>query len=228
MSSVPRDPYLVYLDANVLVDMADSRSIRRASAQRLLQLFQNRSNNLHIYTSRWAIAEAHGVLYGKKLEDIGIVIPLPRGRVRGNRNVFPPRSTELLSAKSDLDNLLSVFSTTTRNFTILPGDLSTFQLVIRIGEETAVWPADSIHLAFALQSGCSMIVATDNDLLNKIDYYRTSFIVPIRQAVFSQIFATLPPFQCHGLVQTRRNRGTTLPRQRLSAYDELTNMGFTP
>jgi len=227
VSSVSSEPYQIYFDTCALLDLADSKRARHKQAQKVLRLLQKYkpTGELNLLTSAWAIAEAQGVLYGDKLTRNGITHP----RRKNVRNIIPPVVTELTSAKGEIDTLLLTLQRSV-NFTLwtpTPADSAHFwSLVIELGHEAAIWPNDSIHLASALLSGCSMFVTDDADFLDKVDYCNPSFITPFRNKEFSHVLATLPQFQCHGIEFSNRMLASGRSNQRRHVKQELGALGF--
>ncbi len=228
------DVHQVYIDANVLVYLADETASPRlkTEAQRLLALFQRyrqpqRSRRLQLLTSAWAVAEAHGVLYEKAMVSSGVPRPIHGGRERNVRYTIPPGQAQLEKASQQLDRLLNELQATTQ-FLLLndanPGATKVWQLVNNIARETAIYPTDSVHLALALQSGCATLIAHDTDFLDKIEHCLDSFIRPYRQQEFSHI-PNLPPFQACGVVNLPCNIPGK-PSRRDGAREMLSRLGF--
>lgn len=228
------DIYEVYVDTNVLVRLADTSASRteQADVQTLLRLFQRyrqprRARRLRLLTSEWAVAEAHGVLYGKALERNGVLPPVRGGNTKNVRDILPPRVIELDIASRQIDALIHTLRTTTTFSLVSDAALSearVWQLVGRIGREAAIYPADSVHLALALQSGCSMLIADDADFLDKIEYCLNSLIHPYRRHEFSHI-SNLPPFTACGVWKLRSYLSEP-PQRRDSATQILDRLGY--
>lgn len=223
--------YSVYIESTVVIDIADSTSPRHHAAMDLLRIFQRhrRSGSQQLVTSSWTLAEAHGVLYGKALERQNIPPPRRGNRVLDVRNIFPPKLAELAAADKLISPLLQMLQTSTF-FALWPqateDSTPIWQLVRRIGQETAIWPQDSVHLAAALFRGCSMLITDDVSFLDRIDYCQQSLIAPYRQAEFSYLGSSLPPFLAHGLVASRRHGPTQKRPRRTTALQELQALGF--
>ncbi len=225
--------YQVYIDTQVLVDLADPDADRHRQAQALIRLFQRyqrprQLRTLQLVTSAWAVAEAHGVLYQNALERNGVAPPVRAGRVKKVRDTVPPFLTELENAGRQVDTLLSSLQATT-SFALLndatPNITQVWQLVGRIGREAAIYPADSVHLALALQTGCAMLVTDDADFLDKIECCRDTLIQPYRAREFSY-FPNLPPFQFCGLRESTSIIPGRPQRSRPAAIRTLNGLGF--
>jgi hypothetical protein len=220
-------PGRVYLDNTALVDVADPTERRYAAAQQFLQVFQRHRHTglLQLITSTWTMTECHGILYGKELSRRGITIP---GRAGINpRNYLPPDRPSLNAAHRQVVALLQTLQTTT-DFQLWPDQsrdaVPTYQLAMQIGREAGIWPTDSMHLALALESDCTMLVTDDRDFLDKIDCCHASLIQPYRRQQFSQLQSP-PPFQAHGLIPTTC-RIPGQGRRRPSAMQALITLGF--
>lgn len=226
-ASPPPPSYQVYLDSTVLIDLAHSGQPRHAQANALLAVFRKHRNSraLQLMTSAWTVAEAQGVLYGILLKEKGVSPPYQNIHVR---NIMPPRVSELNQAKNQLDNVIKdLMVTTDFSFWRDSGSSASqiWPLVVQLGQEAAIWPADSVHLSIALYSGCSMMVSDDRDFLDKIDYCAT-LIKSFRQNEFSQLGNT-PEFEACGVDQSARTISPSpANRRRLSAIQRLQKNGF--
>ncbi len=229
----PVDVYQVYIDTTVLVDLADQTAGRHKQAQSLLRLFQRyqqprRLQSLQIITSVWAAAEAHGVLYEKFLEKNGAPRPVRGGKQRSFRDTIPPIISELEAARRQLNSLLTTLQTTT-SFLVLndtnPDATQVWQLVNQIGHEAAIYPADSVHLALALKSGCSMLITDDGDFLDKIECCQETLIRPYRESEFSYI-RNLRSFDICGVRQSTSIIPSRPQSTRQGAAATLDTLGF--
>jgi predicted nucleic acid-binding protein len=133
--------------------------------------------------------------------------------------------TKSTAASRDLNKVLSRFQSTTVFTLVSEGSnlADLWRLVRLIGEKSAIWPPDSVHLAHALQSGCSMFVSDDHKLLDKIDHCRHRLIVPYRREEFS--FVTLPRFKALSVVRTPTTRSGR-SAERAAALKALAAIGF--
>jgi predicted nucleic acid-binding protein len=224
-SYLPTNECRAYLDNTVLIDLLDPNRSRHSHAKQFLQLFQRHRNSgqLSLVTSTWALTECQGVLYENELTNRGVRIP-PSVRPR---NLLPPDRPSLNTANQQVVKLLQTFQTTTRFF-LLPDStrdtLPTWQLTQEIGKVAGIWPTDSIHLAFALENDCTILVTDDKDLLDKIECCQSSLIRPYRRKQFSQL-NIIPPFTAYGLMPTRcRIPGRS--SLRASAMQTLNALGF--
>lgn len=227
MPALPTMPYFVYLDTCSVLDLLDPNQPRHAQAKDLLKLFQSYRGTglLQLRASSWAAAEAHGIVYREELQQVTI----PSNSYRGSRirDTIPPRRAQLQAADQRIEPFLQILQTTT-NFQLLPelgsNSVELWDLVAQLARKAALWPADSIHLALALQSGCSMLISDDGDLLDKIECCQRTLIQPYRRTEFSEI--RLPLFRAHGIDQ----RDSIIPHRRHSnrepAIQALYALGF--
>lgn len=228
MTTAPApDPQLVYIDSTFLVDLSLSTEPRHQEALDVLAVFQKHQGSglLQLRTSAWTASEAHGIFYRKALEKAGYPKPSHSNYLR---NIVPPVSAELNAATLLTNSVLANLQTTT-DFAVLPQaghDVVAFwNLATRLGHEAAIWPADSVHVALALQEGCTMLISDDNDLLDKIECCQTNLIQPYRQTEFSQI-SPLPAFQAHGVRQVTCNISGHTVRLHPPALQALRGLGF--
>ena len=174
------------------------------------------------------MAEAHGILYENILKRNGVAPPVRGRQKRRERDTVPPLLTELESAGRQVDALVNSLIATTL-FALLNDATATltqvWQLVGRIGREAAIYPADSVHLALALQTGCGMLVTDDGDFLDKIECCQSTLIQPYRAQEFSYI-ANLPPFQFCGLQESISIIPGRAGRRRPAAKPTLDRLGF--
>lgn len=231
MPASPTEPYLVYLDASTVLDLLDPNQDRYVQAQVLLQLFQSYRGTglLQLRASNWAAAEAHGIVYKEELNQPHVRTTISRDSYRRGeiRNTIPPRRAQLQAADRRVEPLLQILQTTT-DFQLLPDPGSDseelWELVAHLARKAAIWPADSVHLALALQSGCSMLISDDGDLLDKIECCQRTLIQPYRRTAFSEI--RLPIFRGHGIEQ----RASIVPKRkhpsREPAIQVLNSLGF--
>lgn len=234
MSTTPSpEPYLVYLDCCAFLDIIDPTRRRNHAAQSLVGLarkyrYLQGSNNpiaLQVVISIWTIIEAQGILYEDLLKRNGIV---PQQGVRNVRNNIPPMAAYLQTASTQINNELLNFQRTIDFHVWLPSvpPPAFWDLVKQLGEEAAIWPNDSLHVASAVLSGCSLFITDDKDLLNKIDYCNNSFIKTYRSKEFSQVITSLPSFTCHGFERTSRVVSGLRQVNRQSVAAALRKVGF--
>jgi len=190
-TSAPRDPYLVYLDTTTLVDWLLPTESRHPEAKALVEVFhryQAPTYQIQAWTSQWALTEAHSVLYKKALEKkLGI-----RVRDLDSRKYFPPDVACLQEASITLAKL-QVDLPQVIYFRVDRPDYEVWDITYELARQTGIYPADSLHIATAIRWGCSMLVSTDKDLLNKIIYHRTTVIEQLLRGAFRA--STPPPFE---------------------------------
>ena len=225
----PNEPeaYLAYLDACTLVGMANSRDRLYLRARRLLGLFKkyHGTRRLVLVTSVWAISEAHGVLYGALLKDAGVRKPKHLNNIR---DIYPPRPAELEEAHTRIETVIQELHTDT-DLLLWPvpqrGTAEIWDLSHKIGTTTGTWPPDSVHLAIALHSGCSLFVSDDKSLLNRIDYCSDTLINPYRAQEFTDS-AGLPTFVGCGLERVDCRDLSIRRKRRMTALQVLHKQGF--
>lgn len=233
----------VYLDNTVLVDLIDNTERRHRTAHKLLSLFQRHQNldsfqrhqNLGsrpfitVITSEWTITEAYSHFYKKELEQSGVSLSDYRGNSKDARYVLPPDHVALAASYAKVDNLILNTLQTTTTFQLWPGNRDTtpiWQLHKEISRQTGIWPTDSMHLAIALDSDCSMLITDDGDLLDKIDHCQNLLIQPYLQQKFS-LLPTIPTFDAHAISPSPRSKIPTQPiRVSPSAIQALNALGF--
>ena len=215
---LPSEPYLVYLDSTFLVDLADSNERRHGDAEIVLDLFKYHQSSqlLQVRASMWTVAEAQSILYKNACIRSGMPEdPDPR-------KTLPPIQSQLSASQASLLSIINTLMVET-TFQFLPDTTSDsnqfWVLVNKIGRETLAFAPDCVHLAFAIEGGCSLLITDDKDFYEKITYCLVSAIEPQRNAIHSLI--TLPPFQVGGVQRKYMNR-----RRVETALEILRNKGF--
>lgn len=210
-TTTPSWPYLVYLDNTFLIDLADPTENRHQGANRAFDIFRRHVSTqlLQVRTSMWAMAEAQSVLYKSSCGAAGIVGPARGGSQSSDvRYLMPPDAASMTDSSSRLAETFKMLMDDA-SLSILPdpgADSNSFwTLVNKLVRGGMFFPNDCVHLAFALQEGCSLILTDDYDFQEKVDYLQSSLIQPYRAQQFPYI-TDLPAFHACGL----RNR----PRQR--------------
>ena len=225
-----RDPYLIYLDNTFLIDLADSAQKRHSEDRRLVDLFRRNavSELLKVRTSRWALAEAHSVIYRDCARSAGHTDPSPNASSRSDPRYFLPVHVQsVIKANTIVMSVLMELQEQT-DFVLLPvGDISQlgfWPLVQQIVLMGVGFPADSVHLAIALEAGCSLLITDDNDLLRKVDYIADPITKPYWTANFGDSPDTPPLTACGVGVWNNVYPGDG---KRPSAIQHLNNLGFT-
>lgn len=227
--SQPTEPCLVYLDCTALLDLILPIAIRprHNAANQLLALVQRhyRTELLRLVTSIWATTECQSILYEEELKSRGVVPP----KSKKLRDIVPPNKAALSAATKKVEALKQTLFATTHDFLFLPDpsrvSMQLLQLTQELTSEAGFYPPDSIHLALALESDCSIIVTDDRNFLNKIDCCQAQLIQPYRRRRFSQL-PTSPPFHAHALEPTTTKISGQRNRNRLPALQALNALGF--
>jgi len=140
------------------------------------------------------------------------------------RDIIPPESQHLRNAQKSIEAVLIYLKGKTLFQPLSEVEPGFFELVNQLSTEHAIWPADSVHLAFALSEGCSLMISDDGDLCDKIEC-ASSFIQSYQTKAFSQV--SLPPFRAAGLKTLRSQLPKYSSTERETAFDVLKNLGLT-
>lgn len=236
MSVQPREPLLAYIEANPLVYWmlpnlhnpgSRTRQFHRLchqEAQNLISLFSRYTTpaeRIIVVTSRWALVEAHSVLYKDAMWENNAVPTQHRNNTRFDpRKIFPPHGPSLQQATELLDRKIGELSRTVA-LRIDEPNTEIWATALRISEECGIYAPDCLHLATALHSGCNVLVTQDIDFLNSTHYFQQSGVIgQILQDLFAPV--TPPSFEACPL----RNSGR-LQRATPTARRYLAQLGYT-
>ncbi len=228
----PREPLLVYIEANPLMywmlptshdPNLQSQQSRLRLVQEAKDLFavfnrhQGATDPIWVITSQWALTESHSILYQDALWARGINY----GRSSGSndpRRLFPPDKVCLQNASQTLDSQVRRVLDKHVTLVIDAPDQRIWPIALRLAEECGIYAPDCLHLATALYAGCNLFVTQDIGFIKAIHYHRTNVIENILTDLFVPIAP--PTFEACPLVSNRRlQQGTPTAREYLDSID---------
>ncbi|RYX84236.1 PIN domain-containing protein [bacterium] len=225
--SNPNLPISIFLDTTFLLDLIVPGRGRKSAADDVVKIFNKYegTGEFFVYTSLWNITEAHGTLYEERMGNNGFTTsrngyPNPKRL----RDYIPPETLHLSDAQSDIEQMIQDLENNCLFQVLSLPRPNAFELANRLSVQYAIWPADSIHLAFALSEACTLFISDDGDLLDKIEC-AASFVLSYQANEFSHISA--PAFNAVGLHSCRSRLASRASAPRQTALDALLNLGFT-
>jgi len=208
------DLLVIYLDTSVLIDYCLPTESRHGAARKFIDICSNNTDQIAVYTSTWAWAEAHGVIYGKYLEGEGIGKQIQLNSSSGKkdagkspRTLYPPR-VDLLEKATELLNLsYSVLKNQCRFSEWLPNGPESLSDVMSTARDIcrhcAIYPPDSLHVAVALDLLASYFVATDRQLLDHLQWDKV-YLQNLVSEKLRYVSNPMPPFEAVSLVSMKR------------------------
>jgi hypothetical protein len=152
---------ILYLDTNILLDVVDKRWIPSLTLVKRIE-----QEHWKCITSRFAFVEMLDIEHEECYINNKLAEGYPLSRIRGllgNRNqkaqCLPKRDFEAVHAKL-YDAQTTILSCVTFQY---PTSKSFWDKVDLYCDTTEIAVADAMHLAFAKESGCNILVTRDRD-----------------------------------------------------------------
>lgn len=227
-------PIKLYLETTVLIDFCLETEARHRDAKQLIEICENNFPDIEIYTSEWSWTEAHGRIYSKLLErDLSITW---KKKIRNHkpanadpRKYFPPFYEKLSEVTTLLQEKEEELKSRCRFQTLFPmasnsrSNSDIFYLTRELARRTAIFPNDSVHVAFAIAELVHFFVATDEDLLDKVIWHQNNpqynFIQRLRIEMADPFEP--PPFEANPLKWIKKHQGIKTVKSILTRLKEL-------
>ena len=152
---------ILYLDTNILLDVVDDRWLPSTNLIKRIE-----KEHWKCITSRFTFVEMLDIEHEERYIHIKLAGGYPLSRIRGllgNRNqkaqCLPKRDLEAIHAKL-YDAQKSILSCVLFQY---PTSESFWNKLDLYCDTTEIAVADAMHLAFAKESGCNILVSRDRD-----------------------------------------------------------------
>ena len=222
-------PIVIYLDTSTVIDFCLPSERRHGAAEKLIEICGRYPTEIIVYTSTAAWTEAHGRIYEITLEKKeGITREKLYSQNRSikhanqpSRTLFPPRLDYLNETTNLLDEKYRDLERRCRFQELDPSSTGFLTWAREIAKYTAIYPFDSLHLALAIEFIASFFVATDEQLIRRVQLPDCSDF--IRKAIEDRtkyIDGAKPTLQAVPLVEL-----ANLPTP--SILTRLRQLGFT-